>query len=359
MPPSSETPIDDAQTNSKPREPLNTVTGHEGEEFRTYESLNEDDKKALSFALPKPIWEVNWHKAFNEQEKPVVFERRGTGQKSMKVAKLPKGIYFQMPECDFPFGVDFGKEKWDKPYLTVEFKGPVGAMVCESYTRGDFYKALRAFVVNNVAELSPGNEELLQDGADAELSDKIFRSLFLSKNTCAPKEFGGSKQINMKFYCFKNDLKATIYKPDSNDSTKQISVPINEIKPGSKGIIYGRLTELPNKDNKVSTPFEIMKVLVTGMSDAGPKNEVNKEILGTTSMIDVSAEQKLLDKLALEEAQAQTQTQAQDVPEMQEGQDTSPQIPSITSTTTKKTARKTESAAPKASKKQKVSSDGF
>ena len=62
--------------------------------------------------------------------------------------------------------------------------------------------------------------------------------------------------MNLKLYSFKNQVEAKVIRNNK-------LVPLEEIKRGSKGIVYARISQFILRENKISITMEVMEVLIT------------------------------------------------------------------------------------------------
>jgi len=281
--------------------PVNIETGREGNVVTPFHQVDEDTQKRLEFARPVFWPEINWMKRFTDPE--LTLTQIGKPPLATNIAKFPPGdvINVQFPECGFPFGVDFGKNVGDKPNLGMNLDGPLGALVCKSYTEGDFYKGLCALVNKNKDKMWPNRFTTPIDGN--------MMPFLLTKNTCKVREVEDKRNpenkmnvLNAKFYCIKSQLQTKISKEG------QI-VAINSIKPGTRGIVSARIQQLPYKDSLAVT-IEIMEVVIT--QDAPEKVESSniREELNQTSFINRDAEASYLKRSVPEPTADTTTTEA-------------------------------------------------
>lgn len=281
--------------------PINIETGLEGREVQSFDSMDKEKQEMLKWARPQFFLEIDWKKRFTEAE--VDFTSLGKPPLATNVVKLRPSsvIKVQFPEATFPFGVDFGKKAGDKPGLGMAFSGPLGEAVIESYTQGDFFQGLHAFMQKHVCSMWPEKA-----GINIDLNMMPF---LLTKNTCKVREVFDKKDetkshkvLNAKFYCIRNQLEAKITKV--TPEKKQEIVAINSVRPGSRGIVSARIQQLPYKDTLAVT-IEIMELVITHEPPERTEVANTREDLNKTSMIDLGAEEAFLKKrAAVEEPEA-------------------------------------------------------
>lgn len=274
--------------------PINTETGLEGKEITSFADVDPEKQEKLKWAAPKFWFDINWARAFVDAD--VEFTALGKPPLATNVVRMKQPILVQLPEALFPFGVNFGKNLGDTPTLGMAFSGPLGDAVLESYSKGDFFKGLHAFMQKHIGQMWPSKA-----GVNIDLNMMPF---LLTKNTAKVNvvvdkndDSKSLKIMNAKFYCIRKDgaqtmaTKITKLTPEK----KQEIVSINSIRPGSRGIVSLRIQQFPYKDTMAVT-FEIMELVIT--KDPPEKSEAinTREELNNTSMINLNAEESYLQK---------------------------------------------------------------